>query len=165
MVTLAMAMILFPTATGMLLDFYNATSFIRQCLKVKEAHFRPETLPPPQIRSRTEPTELGKCLDYQCFVRNYQRDLRHLDQLPCRNNADCASDISKMICRRLPIAGGRGRTMGFCDCPRGRGYNPLSCQCEAAEQCGNDAEVRGIGKSVRNVFNFWTCFRFTATTA
>ena len=45
---------------------------------------------------------------------------------------------SNMVCRTFTTSNSKVR---FCDCPKYMAYNPLSCQCEPAEQCGNSSKV------------------------
>ena len=143
------------------INYNGARSFLDQCLEVNAIHFpvpkeNRRNLPPPVIPPSTEPPsfspystkarETGKCLDFSCFAKYLKRDLRQINKFRCRNDNDCRGtekqaskkDKSAMICREFSSA---YSTMKFCDCPKYMAYNPLSCECEPAEQCGNSSKV------------------------
>ena len=143
------------------INYNGARKFLDRCLEVNAIHFNlpiehPQNLPPPVIPPSTEPPSFppysikarktGRCLDLACFAKYLKRDLRQINKFRCRNDNDCratekhTSDNGKseMICREFPSA---YSTMKFCDCPKYMAYNPLSCQCEPAEQCGNSSKV------------------------
>ena len=147
------------------INYSSAQGFLDRCLEVKEVHFNFERtdqqdLPPPVIPPSTTPPSLQphsiearqtrKCLDYACFAQFLKRDLRQIDGFRCRNDNDCKSSEekarrgntkSKMVCRVFSTS---NSNVKFCDCPKYMAYNPLSCQCEPAEQCGNSSKVRMI---------------------
>lgn len=58
----------------------------------------------------------------------------------CKSGEEKKSVTTKsgMVCREFSNI---HSTIKFCDCPEYMAYNPLSCQCESAEQCGNNSKV------------------------
>ena len=142
------------------INYASAQEFLDRCIEVKDIHFsferkNQQDLPPPIIPPSTPPPSIHsnkgrqtrKCLDYKCFANFLRRDLRQIDGFRCRNDNDCRSSEEKlqrgnvesnMVCRTFTTSNSKVR---FCDCPKYMAYNPLSCQCEPAEQCGNSSKV------------------------
>ena len=153
-----------PSSAGKVqsINYNGARFFLDRCLDVKTIHFNYESqnrenLPPPVVPPSTKrpPVALnsitarqtGKCLDFACLSKYLGRDLRQMDTFRCRTNKDCMStneknkgdENSQMICRKFSSL--HSSMLRFCDCQEYMAYNPLSCQCEPAEQCGNNSRV------------------------
>ena len=144
------------------INYGSAQSFLDRCIEVKNIHFsvpkhEQQHLPSPVIPPSTPAPALmphsnkarqtRKCLDYACFAKFIKRDLRQIDGFRCRNDNDCRSTEEKaqrgnvesgLVCRTFSTLNSKEK---FCDCPKYMAYNPLSCQCEPAEQCGNSSKV------------------------
>ena len=144
------------------INYGSAQDFLDRCIEVKSIHFnfpqQEQQHPGPPVIPPSTPTpflmphsskarQTRKCLDYACFAKYLKRDLRQIDGFRCRNDNDCrgteekrqrGDDKSRMVCRTFSTVNSKVR---FCDCPKYMAYNPLSCQCEPAEQCGNSSKV------------------------
>ena len=144
------------------INYNGARFFLDRCLEVKSIHFDfekdsqrdppPPVLPPSTTRPvlkaySNKAMQTRKCLDFACFAQDLQRDLRQINGFRCRSDNDCQSTEekrskgveSKFVCREFSST--HSSTLKFCDCPEYTAYNPLSCQCDPAEQCGNNSEV------------------------
>lgn len=116
----------------------EAQNYFRDCLALKDSWTLYVNAPKePDHPLRTGPTNRPlkePCRTYQCLRQSDKLDLAKLGLLSCRNDVDCATDISKMICRNF--------SMGsyHCDCPMGYAYNTNECQCQPAELCWKDSD-------------------------